>query len=447
MKHNRKTGYAIAAGARFALAAAFAAFACCGSVLADDGNAGLSQSNKPVELIPGLWFPVPEGYVQLPDNHESFSAKKSSLRSDGFIMKGCFVPKGQSLDSDLDEAILVCTLTAFESALGIDAKTAMNAMAIASADGSAQAQFDMIAQRINQNLMDGSIKLKLLPGNRKGSDALEISLVAIVEKGGETNNCQLVSKRLVRIGESLFCLVVPSSQSSESAAEKADAEYQRFLAELERTIRKCTVEHEGSKVECETPDKNPFVLSNRFTPLMFDSSSPKDVADEMVNRIVKGAVIDFLVILAVFVLLKCLARRREQSARNRPVPSQVLFVEACLIATFATSVFALTLSGGKAAIWFCLAVIISKPLFAVSIWKHHVWPRRFFLIVGILALAAGILERCTTPDGTWNELAVTSVYNGLGNLFMYALLASGGAEAWRIRLGESGKTDVHSNDA
>lgn len=152
------------------------------------------------------------------------------------------------------------------------------------------------------------------------------------------------------------------------------------------------------------------------------------------SPVVNWFVIDLLATL--FVLLLGIFHRRKSwvTPVDGEAPMRVKFVIAWLFTTCVTGLVSVFHTSTQTGVWqlvFTGLVVALKLLFAVSILKRRVWPRRVFLVCGCLALFVGITERVTTPSGAWNGMAATSTFNGVLSMILYTLLAFGSAETWR----------------
>ena len=298
---------------------------------------------------------------------------------------------------------------------------------------------------LNLNLSVGDIKF--LPPHLDERDRWGYTLVRTdihTIDGRASISYGVNSCALIWIRGKVAYLWISNHADSESEVETVVTDtremMRKWLADVDAANRRTSLEAEDV-IACSNQDCiNVNRGENRSRESLAVSGGKQ--AEAVFSLLVRGLGIDLLATLFVLGLVHLVSRKNGAASTGRPIPMPIKFVVAWLFTTCATGLVAALLPSTGPVVWlFVVPVLLLKPLFAVAILKRHVWPRRFCLVCGILSLLVGIVERMTTPSGVWNGTAVTSVFNGMLLLIIYALLISNTAEAWRTGSGENGKAN------
>ncbi len=193
---------------------------------------------------------------------------------------------------------------------------------------------------------------------------------------------------------------------------------------------------EWSVQDVDTGIPTTYSFSPHGVPMRNRYGAEKDfalpsAAEIAFRKLALWTIVDLFAAIGLLLLVRVSRRGGHGSSWHRPMPGPVKFTVAWLFATCVTGGIALSASSSPHLAVALIGFLALKPLVALVIWKRRAWPQTLMLLAGLAALAGGFLERATIQSKSWNELAVTCVFNGVVHIFFYVLLACGSADYWR----------------
>jgi len=387
---------------------------------ADNAMSNSVETATAEELLPGVWFPVPDGYVRAEKGTKLYDAVNKDITTDGGLkLRACY--RREKEDNVFNGYLGVLTPKGFysETCTQTDFNRYVDALNSRIRNGEVEKALKIAfgSGKVVTNEVGVIIKLcevsvtPILEDNQNAFSIQETCRMEFMAGAKRLSNYIVIGEHWVFVNGRIFCLMQTKYNVAEQKVRSTGDESVEFLRKWHSSIVDATAKHHGNEKVVEEETKKPVIV-NPFDSVFF--------------RVCAITVITAILSLVISQIISGTFKS----------PIQVRLVVSWLIADCITALgaFVISLPKGSSNAIPVIGTVLLRPLFVWGILRRHKWPRIWICVVGVFSLFGGITERLTTPAGNWNDLAATWTINGIVGLILWALLATKKVEDWRKEL-------------